>query len=264
MLDTSRPKPLRSALFDGAAAAGVRHGFFTREGGLSQGLYGGLNVGLGSADDAATVRENRARVAAALGVAPERLVTLHQVHSPDVVTLTAPPGAARPKADALVTDRPGLALGVLTADCAPVLFADREAGIIGAAHAGWKGALAGVLEATVAAMERLGAARGRLRAVVGPTISQTHYEVGPEFRDAVLADDARAERHFAPAERPGHHRFDLPAYACDRLAAAGVACAALPDCTYADENRFYSYRRATHRGEPDYGRQVSAIVLEER
>ncbi|GGK25022.1 peptidoglycan editing factor PgeF [Salinarimonas ramus] len=241
----------------------VRHAFFTREGGVSEGLYASLNGGLGSADERARVLANRARMAEHLGVAPEALVSLHQVHSPDVVVVEAPIAAdARPKADAMVTRKPGLALAILTADCGPILFADAKAGVIGAAHAGWRGALGGVAEATVDAMERLGAARERIVAVLGPTIGQGAYEVGGELRDAFLADDASAEHVFAPGAREGKWQLDLPAYILARLARAEVGAAHdLARCTYSDEGLFYSYRRATHRAEPDYGRLVSAIAL---
>jgi len=236
------------------------HGFLGRTGGVSTGLYASLNVGLGSGDDPEAVRENRARALAA--VAPgARLVTLHQLHSATAVIAGDWPDAARPHADALVTDRPGLALGILTADCAPILFEDRAARVIGAAHAGWKGALGGVIEATVAAMEGLGARRSRIAAAIGPCIAQASYEVGEGFRARFLADDPANDRFFA-AGRPGHAMFDLEAYCLARLAAAGVAGAeALGADTLADTERFFSYRRATLAGEGDYGRQLSLIAL---
>ncbi|WP_372425351.1 peptidoglycan editing factor PgeF [Salinarimonas chemoclinalis] len=245
------------------AGNGVRHAFFTRDGGVSQGLYASLNGGLGSADAREAVLANRARMAERLGVAPDALVSVHQVHSPDVVVVEGPIAPdARPKADAMVTDRPGLALAILTADCGPILFADAEAGVIGAAHAGWRGALAGIAEATVEAMERLGARRGRIVAVLGPTIGQGAYEVGAELRRAAVADDPGADRFFAPGARDEKFQFDLPGYILARLARADIGAARdLRRCTYSDEARFYSYRRATHRGEPDYGRLVSAIAL---
>lgn len=241
----------------------VRHAFFTRDGGVSEGIYASLNGGLGSADPRPRVSENRSRMAERLGVLPEALVSVHQVHSPDVVVVEAPwPQDARPKADAMVTDRPGLALAILTADCGPVLFADGEAGVIGAAHAGWRGALSGVIEATVDAMEGLGARRDRIVAVLGPTIGQGAYEVGEELRHAFVGEDSQAARFFAPGAREGKHQLDLPGYIGARLARAGVGAAHdLARCTYAEEETFYSYRRATHRGEPDYGRLVSAIAL---
>jgi YfiH family protein len=242
--------------------APVRHGFFTRRGGASSGVFAGLNCGPGSSDIAEVVALNRARAAGALGLAPDRLVTLHQVHSARVVTVTAAPlPAPRPEADALVTATPGLALAVLTADCQPVLFADAAAGVIGAAHAGWRGALDGVLEATLGAMEALGAQRGRVVAAIGPTISQRAYEVGPEFMDRFLDDDPANARFFANGEGD-RLLFDLPGYGLHRLRAAGVAEAEWTrHCTYSDAGRFFSYRRATHRGEADYGRLLSAIRL---
>jgi len=248
-----------------APLEGIRHGFFTREGGVSTGLYAGLNTGLGSGDERAAVIENRARVAAALGVAPERLATPHQVHSPTAVVVEEvwAPGTG-PEVDAVVTDRPGVALGVASADCCPVLFADPFAGVIGAAHAGWRGALRGVLEATIAAMEGQGAERGRIVAAIGPTISAEAYEVGPEFVARFLEEDPASAPFFARAERAGHSMFDLPGYVAARLRSAGVG--ALDDvelCTYADEARFFSYRRSVHRGEADYGRLLSAIALAE-
>jgi len=264
MLETVRPDPIRSADLDRFAVAGVRHGFFTRAGGVSQGLYRGLNAGVGSNDDPAHVAENRRRVAASLGVEAGRLVTLYQVHSADALVVREPFSGARPKADAMVTDRPGIALGVLAADCGPVLFADGEAGVIGAAHAGWKGALTGVLEATIEAMEGLGAKRGRIFAVLGPSISSANYEVGPEFVDRFVEAQPDNALYFVASEREGHAMFDLNRYTVDRLAAAGVKAGMIGRCTYADEDAFYSYRRATHRQEPDYGRQISAIALENR
>lgn len=261
MLDRQRPEPIRAEALE-RAGAGIRHGFFTRTGGVSSGIYAGLNVGVGSADQSESVVENRRRVAAWMNVPAERLVTLHQVHSPDVVHVTGTFDSARPKADAMVTDRPGLALGVLTADCGPVLFADAQARVIGAAHAGWKGAFSGVLENTVAAMERLGARRENIAAVLGPAISAANYEVGPEFVARFMEEDEANARYFT-AGSAGHAMFDLNAYSLDRLARAGVRSGHIALCTYAEAERFYSYRRATHRGEADYGRQISAIVLEE-
>ncbi|PZO82170.1 MAG: peptidoglycan editing factor PgeF [Mesorhizobium amorphae] len=259
MQDESRPDPLRSPALDGLA--GLRHGFFTRVGGVSEGIYRGLNIGLGSSDEPALVRENRARVAEAMGVEPERFLTPYQFHSADVFTVREPFGAERPKADAVVTDRPGLALGISTADCGPVLFADPDARVIGAAHAGWKGALGGVLENTVAAMEALGASRSRIRAVLGPSISQANYEVGPEFVERLGETNAR---YLASSPKPGHALFDLNAYTLDRLRELGLErVEGLGRCTYREEDLFFSFRRTTHRGEPDYGRQVSVIVLED-
>lgn len=243
-----------------AALTPLRHGFFTRKGGASSGIFQGLNCGPGSTDLAEVVAINRARVAHAMGVAPDHLVTVNQVHSPDVVRITAPL-SDRPRADALVTATPGLALAVLTADCQPVLFADPDAGVIGAAHAGWRGSRDGVLEATLDAMEALGAQRANITAVIGPTISQAAYEVGPEFVDAFVLDDPDAARFFAngTADRAV---FDLPGYSLARLRAAGIGHAEWTrHCTYSDASRFYSYRRTTHRAEADYGRLISVIRL---
>ena len=264
MLDTVRPDPIRSAELDRFAPAGVRHGFFTRRGGVSEGLYRGLNTGVGSKDRPDHVAENRSRVAAWFGCDADALLTLYQVHSADALVVRAPHAGERPKADAMVTDRPGIVLGVLAADCGPVLFADGEAGVIGAAHAGWKGALTGILEATIEAMEAIGAKRGNIAAVLGPSISAAAYEVGPEFVTRFTDADPANEAYFAPSRRDGHAMFDLNRYTVDRLARAGVEAAMIGRCTYADADDFYSYRRATHRQEPDYGRQISAISLEDR
>lgn len=240
--------------------APLRHGFFTRKGGASSGVFQGLNCGPGSSDQAEIVSINRARVAEAMGVAPDHLVTVHQVHSADVVTVTAPL-PDRPRADALVTATPDIALAVLTADCQPVLFADAKAGVVGAAHAGWRGALDGVLEATLDAMEALGADRAATRAVIGPSISQAAYEVGQEFLERFLDEDAGNQRFFANGEA-GKYLFDLPAFGLHRLRAAGIGETVWTrHCTYGDPARFYSYRRATHAGEADYGRLISAIRL---
>ena len=242
-------------------ALAVPHGFLGRRGGVSEGHCGGLNVGWGSGDGRAAIAENRRRAVAA--VAPgARLATVHQIHSPDAVVAEAPwPDEARPHADALVTDRPGLALGILTADCAPVLFADAEAGVIGAAHAGWKGALAGVIEGTVAAMTGLGAERGRIAAAVGPAIARRSYEVDEAFRRRFAEAEPEYDRFFSPG-RSGHHQFDLEGFVLARIAEAGIARAeGLGLDTYSDPERFFSYRRAVHRGEPTYGRQISLIAL---
>lgn len=242
------------------ALAPIRHGFFTRKGGASSGVFAGLNCGPGSTDLNEIVAINRTRAAAALDLPPEALVTVHQVHSPDVVMVNGPL-EPRPRADALVTSTPGIALAVLTADCQPVLLADAKAGVIGAAHAGWRGALTGVLEATLDAMEDLGAERAATVAVVGPTISQRAYEVGPEFHDAFMAEDPGAARFFANGEGD-RLLFDLPGYGLFRLRRAGVGEAEWTrHCTYSDPERFFSYRRATHAGEADYGRLISAIRL---
>lgn len=235
----------------------VRHGFFTRKGGASSGIFAGLNCGSGSSDQAEIVAINRARVAEAMGV--DQVVTVHQVHSADVVAVSGPL-TDRPKADALVTATPGVAIGILTADCEPVLFADAKAGVIGAAHAGWRGALDGVLEATINAMEGLGARRQNISAVIGPTISQANYEVGPDFIYAFLDDDRDNARFFAKGNGD-RLLFDLPAFGLHRLRQAGVAAEWTGHCTYRDAERFYSYRRTTHQGEADYGRLMSVIRL---
>ena len=254
---------LRSSLL--SMLSGIRHGFFTRDGGVSDGFYASLNAGLGSRDAPERVAENRARMAAALGVARDRLVTAYQVHSPNVVVATEPWSRAQaPQADAVVTRVPGLAVGVTTADCGPLLLADREAGIVGAAHAGWKGALAGVAEAAVEAMEQLGASRRRIVVALGPMIRQPNYEVGPDFVTRFTADDAENRRFFVPAARAGHAMFDLAGYITARLQRAGVGrIEDLGHCTYADPARFFSYRRSPHRAEADYGRHISAIALRE-
>lgn len=242
---------------------GVRHAFFTRQGGVSDGIYASLNGGLGSGDSKEAVLENRRRMAATLGVAPEALVSLHQIHSPDILTLEAPFSMnERPKADGMVTRTKGIALGVLSADCGPVLFADREARVIGACHSGWKGALAGVVEATIAAMEAIGATRKNIAVAVGPTIGPKSYEVGASFRDTFLAAELANARFFKEAAREGHAMFDLPGFIVSRAQRADAGTVVdLGLDTYADPERFYSYRRTTHRGEPDYGRLVSAIAL---
>jgi purine-nucleoside/S-methyl-5'-thioadenosine phosphorylase / adenosine deaminase len=246
-----------------AKLAGIRHAFFTRSGGVSQGVYATLNGGAGSDDVPDKVAENRARMAAALGVAPDRLLTAYQVHSPDVVVAETPwTREARPRADAIVTRVAGLAVGVSTADCGPLLFADAEAGVVGAAHAGWRGAFSGVVEATVAAMEALGAKRTRMTAALGPTISQPNYEVGPEFVARFLAADAANARFFNASLREGHALFDLTGYIADRVAHTGVAnFEDIGLCTFAEPERFFSYRRMTRLGETDYGRHVNAIAL---
>ncbi len=240
---------------------GLEHGFFTREGGFSHGLYAALNCGFGSGDDKSVVARNRSIVSDVLGVERDRLMTVWQCHSADVIVVREPHDVLNaPKADGMVSDVPGLAIGVLTADCAPVLFADEDAGVIGAAHAGWQGAFAGVCEATIEAMEGLGASRTQITAVIGPCISQANYEVGPEFR--ARFDKPGDGRFFTASTRAHHFRFDLPDYVSARLGAAGVGVVEnLSLCTYADAGRFFSYRRATHAGEPSYGRLISAISL---
>jgi purine-nucleoside/S-methyl-5'-thioadenosine phosphorylase / adenosine deaminase len=257
----TRPAPIHCGRLDALSPAFV-HGFFTRQGGVSQGVFAGLNVGLGSDDRRDHVLENRRRVAEWLASPTPPLATPHQIHSPTVERVEAVwPLDTRPQADAVVTDRPGVPLGVLTADCGPVLFADERAGVIGAAHAGWKGALTGILDNTVSAMEDLGAHRADIRATLGPTISQDNYEVGPEFVERLKTETPDNKRFFRPSERPDHALFDLPAYILHRLEVAGVEAQWTGHCTYGDEERFYSYRRKTHRGEPDYGRQISAIMM---
>jgi YfiH family protein len=239
------------------------HGFFTRTGGVSEGAFASLNCSLSGRDEAARVAENRARAASWLGFGPEALVGLFQVHSPDVAVLEEPWGVeARPKADAVVTRRRGLVLGIVTADCAPILFADADAGVIGAAHAGWRGALAGIVGETVAAMERLGARRERISASIGPSIRQPSYEVDDGFRARFLAADAANARFFSPGRRPGHAQFDLAGYCAAAVAAAGVgACSVVEADTLAEPERFFSYRRATLAGEGPIGHQLSAIAL---
>jgi YfiH family protein len=247
-----------------SAQSGIQHGFFTREGGVSDGIYASLNGGTGSNDDRERVIENRKRMAAALGCTPDNFLTAYQIHSPEVVVADTPwPQDQRPKADAIVTKTKNLAIGIATADCGPVLLADAQAGVIGAAHAGWRGALTGVIEAAIAAMEKLGAQKKNIVGALGPTISQRNYEVGQELVDRFVAENAVNAKFFAPSVRAGHSMFDLPGYIGSRFARAGVAFEDLALCTYADPARFYSYRRTTHRGEADYGRHINSIVLPE-
>jgi len=242
---------------------GVRHGFFTREGGVSDGLFSSLNCGYGSGDDPENVARNRAIAADRFGLAEDRLITCYQIHSATVLTVEQPWRREHaPRADGLVTDRPEIALGVLAADCAPVLFADPQAGVIGAAHGGWRGALGGVMEATVAAMAKLGAVPACIRAGIGPCIAQSSYEVGPEFPGRFAETDLESGVFFVPAERPEHFRFDLPGYIAHRLARLGLGAVADVACdTAADAARFFSYRRACLAGERDYGRALAAISL---
>jgi polyphenol oxidase len=246
-----------------SAIPGIRHAFFTRDGGVSDGIYAGLNGGIGSNDDADRVTENRRRMAEQVGVTPDRLLTLYQVHSPDVVVATAPwENGSRPRADAIVTRTEGIALGVTAADCGPILLVDPKARVIGAAHAGWKGALTGILESTIGAMEKLGAKRGGMVAAIGPMIRQPSYEVGSEFVERFIDTEAENATFFIPSTRDGHSMFDLAGFIRMRLENAGVLM--IDDLgvdTYSDE-RFYSYRRSVHRKEPDYGRHVHAIALE--
>jgi len=248
---------------DALALDGISHGFFTRQGGHSMGIFDSLNCGMGSGDDKDTVTRNRAVVAEKLGVAPDRLLSAWQIHSSDAAIVSGPwEGEERPRVDALVTKTPGVALGVLTADCGPVLFADPHAKVIGAAHAGWKGALTGVTTRTLAVMEEQGADRANVTAVLGPMISKAAYEVGPEFPARFTDADPASARYFTPSPRAGHFMFDLPAYLENRLRAEGVGTVVnLSLCTFTDERRFFSYRRATHRNETDYGRLISAIAL---
>jgi YfiH family protein len=258
---TDRPEPLIDRNL--RALSGVAHGFFTRQGGVSGGIYSGLNCGIGSRDDRNAILTNRARVATALGVAPAHLVSPVQVHGADVATVTAAwlPGDG-PIADAAVTRERGVAIGVGTADCAPILFADSEAGVIGAAHAGWGGAIKGIVEATIGAMGAMGARNDRIVAAIGPAIGQDSYEVGPEFRERFIVDDPGNERFFVASDRPDHHRFDLAGHVLSRLDKLELATVnRIAGDTYSDESRFFSFRRATHRRENDYGRMISAIAL---
>lgn len=257
------PTPIESHLLNEKAGRRIRHGFFTRQGGVSEGLYAGLNVGIGSDDSRDKVMENRARVAGWFSLPVEKLATVHQVHSPDVFVVDQAYAGERPQVDAMVTSVPGVALGVLSADCGPILFADGEAGVIGAAHAGWKGALTGVLENTIEAMVTLGAARENITAVLGPSIGPASYEVGPEFVERFLAHDPSYEAFFTPSQKAGHSMFDLPSLTIRRLKEAGVRADNLGLDTYPDAERFYSYRRTTHAREPDYGRQISAIAIQQ-
>jgi YfiH family protein len=246
-----------------SAIPGLRHAFFSREGGVSDGIYAGFNGGLGSNDDPAAVAENRRRMAEQMGVRPSHFLSVHQIHSPDAVVATGPwQGASRPRADAIVTRTEGLAIGITAADCGPLLLVDPNARVIGAAHAGWKGALTGIVESTIEAMEKLGAERAGILAAIGPLIRQPSYEVGNEFVERFMDADAENALFFLPAAREGHAMFDLAGFIRARLENAGVLV--IDDIgidTYSDE-RFFSYRRSVHRKEPDYGRHVHAIVLE--
>jgi polyphenol oxidase len=255
------PSMLQAAAL--SARDGIRHGFFTRAGGVSQGIYATLNGGVGSNDAPDKVAENRARMAAALGVKPDRFLTAYQIHSPTVIVAEQPwTSETRPRADAIVSRTAELAIGISTADCGPLLFADAQARVIGAAHAGWRGALTGVIEATVAAMEQLGARRARIVAALGPAIRQSNYEVGPEFVERFTAADPGNARFFKPSARVNHAMFDLAGYIATRIEKTGIAqFEDLDLCTYAEPERFYSYRRTTQRAEADYGRHVSAIAL---
>lgn len=247
---------------DLAALPGISHAFFTREGGVSQGIYASLNGGLGSNDEADAIAENRSRMAATLGVTPANLVSVWQVHSPDVAVVTGPWPIDRPKADAMVSRTSGMALGISTADCGPLLFADAQARVVGAAHSGWKGAFTGIFEATLVAMEQLGASRRNITAVLGPMIGPQAYEVGPEFVARIVAEDAGFQRFFAPSTKAEHAMFDLPTFIGMKAEMSKVGrFVDLGLCTYRDPQRFFSYRRTTHAKEPDYGRLISAIAL---
>lgn len=263
MHDEPLPLPITSPLISTIEGGKVKHGFFTRHGGVSGGIYRGLNVGLGSHDAREAVEENRRRVADWFGLAADQLATVHQVHSPDVAVVTESNKHERPKADAMVTNVPGIVIGVLTADCGPVLFADPDAGVIGAAHAGWKGAVGGVLENTIDAMVKLGAQRDNIVACLGPSISQDNYEIGPERISELLVLNPDYAKFFKASNNEGHALFDLQALTIKRLELAGVAAQNLGICTYPDNDRFFSFRRTTHLAEPDYGRQISAIALTE-
>ncbi|MGL5362274.1 MAG: peptidoglycan editing factor PgeF [Bosea sp. (in: a-proteobacteria)] len=260
---TSPTKPLSPVTApDLAALPGIAHAFFTREGGVSDGIYASLNGGLGSADETSAITVNRSRMAATLGVTPANLISVWQVHSPDVAVVSAPWPGDRPKADAMVSRTPGMALGIATADCGPLLFADAQARVVGAAHSGWKGAFTGIFESTLVAMEQLGADRRNITAVLGPMIGPTAYEVGPEFVARIVAEDAGFQRFFAASPKDGHAMFDLPAFIGMKAEQSMVGCFVdLGLCTYSDPQRFYSYRRTTHAKEPDYGRLISAIAL---
>jgi polyphenol oxidase len=258
-----KPVPLHSSLLGSPARNRINHGFFTRHGGVSNGIYRGLNVGSGSKDNQDNVTENRRRVAETLGAPLSHLVTVHQVHSPDVITISTPLTGDRPKADAMVTATPGIVIGALSADCGPILFADSEAGVVGAAHAGWRGAIGGVLGNTVEAMIKLGAKRDRIQAVLGPAIGPENYEVGREFYEQFIRTDSSFGIFFRESVKENHKMFDLWAFIIAQLQRAGVNASSLELCTYADEDQFFSYRRTTHRNEPDYGRQISAITITE-
>jgi polyphenol oxidase len=261
MPQSAKLNPIKSKAFE---QTGINHAFFTREGGISEGIYRGLNGGLGSQDNAVHILENRRRMAQYFGLETKQLLSLYQIHSADVVIVDKTwADHARPHADAMVTNRPGLILAISTADCGPILFADKDARVIGAAHAGWKGALGGVLEATLNAMERLGAKRHRIMACIGPMISQSSYEVDAGFRDRFIAHSETNSNFFIAGEREGKFQFNLPAYIARRLTDASVGMVEdVKLCTYQDDARFYSFRRTTHQNETDYGRLISAINLD--
>lgn len=256
------PEPVLSQALN--QGTGVRHGFFSRHGGVSSGIFSSLNCGNGSQDEAANVAENRARAARTLGVEPGNLVTAYQSHGNTVAIVETPWGRGEePRVDGIVTKQPGIALGILAADCGPVLIADEAAGVIGAAHAGWKGALTGIVEATVEAMVALGAQKQRIAAALGPCIGAQSYEVGPEFRQRFTGEEPSSETYFRPSNRQDHYLFDLPAFIEARLSGLGLASVeVLAADTRPDGSDFFSYRRACLNDEPDYGRNISAIVLE--
>ena len=247
------------------ANTNIKHGFFTRRDGVSHGVFRGLNCGYGSGDTPAHIDQNRSVAMAKLGLSRQNLNTVYQIHSADVVVAQkAWARDDRPKADAIVTNQPGLAVGIMTADCTPVLFSDPNAGIVGAAHAGWRGAIGGVLAATVEKIEEMGGDRSQVIAVVGPCIHQSSYEVGPDFHTSFLQENPANERYFVPSEKARHQLFDLPGFVLTKLADLGLAVVQdVSEDTYANEDRFFSYRRSTHRKETDYGRGLSAIVLTE-
>ncbi len=253
--------PIISEELSALASKGIAHGFYTRQGGVSSGLYDSLNAGQGSKDEPALVLENRARIASHLGVAPTHMAGCYQIHSAKVIQITEPQEQPRPEADGLVSNVPGMGLAILTADCGPILFADPDQRVVGACHAGWQGALTGIAENTIDAMVELGANRQNIIAVLGPSISQKNYEVGAEFKERFRSHDEAYKRFFTKALKPNHYQFDLHRFILSRLSSAGVQAFRTGQCTYADEQRFFSYRRTTHRKEPDYGRQMSAIGL---
>jgi polyphenol oxidase len=258
MSGADQVNPVTHSLLSSGA---IQHAFFTRQGGVSEGIYAGLNVGSGSHDDPVRIHENRRRAAAHFGHGSVAIVTPWQVHSPNAVIVDGAFKGEQPQADGIATATPGVIIGVVTADCGPILFADETARVIGAAHAGWKGALYGVLENTIQAMEKLGAQRSRIKAVLGPSISQPNYEVGADYQRNFTEQDPAHARFFEPSQNDGHALFDLRAFTLMQLERSGVEAQMTPDCTYADEANFFSYRRTTHRSEPDYGRQLSAISI---
>lgn len=253
--------PVKSKALQALEGSGIAHGYFTKNGGVSHGLYATLNAGLGSKDVPELVLENKRRIAAHLGVEADHLTNCYQIHSADAVIVSKPYDGDNPKADGMATNQRGIALGVLTADCGPILFADETAQVIGACHAGWQGALTGIAESTIEKMIVLGAVRENITAVLGPCISQKNYEVGAEFEARFRSHDAAYARYFIPSLKPNHFQFDLHSFILSRLKNAGVHAFKTGQCTYANEGNFFSYRRTTHRHEPDYGRQMSAIAL---